>query len=254
VDITDITDITLTVANTVSEAVDFYVDGLRFIPTLHTFEYTFPNDKVINFVQLKGCNSLAYDVSYYDGSYTSIISGVFGVVDYITDYDVTGVTGTKIKLELNAVNYLGEFDVTLSHFNVLSQIYEWVDTAPHYPVLKREIFEQANWIGAKHVNKTRAWFECDIKFPGFTIEQQDDLEFMETLHAWNTPFYYWLNGNISDVSFQSQGAPWKFDNIYRVYDVTDTLKLEHYTGQSDTANMTATNTVSLVDAAYVEAM
>ena len=125
-----------------SEAVDFYVDGLRFIPTLHTFEYTFPVSKTINFVQLKGCNSLAYDVSYYSGSYTSIISGVFGAVDYITDYDSTGVAGTKVRLQLNAVNYLGGFNVTLSKFNVLSQLYEWVDVPLHFPALKNDIFRE----------------------------------------------------------------------------------------------------------------
>lgn len=252
VDITDITDITLTVENTVSEAVNFYVDGLRFIPTLHTFEYIFSASKTINFVQLKGCNSLAYDVSYYSGSYTSIISGVFGAVDYITDYDVTGVAGTKVRLQLNAVNYLGGFNVTLSKFNVLSQLYEWVDVAPHFPVLKNDIFREMTWIGTNYVNKVRKWFECELRFKGFTIEQQDDLEFVETLHERNTPFYYWLNGNISDVSFQSQGKAWKFDNIYRVYDVTDTLKEEHYSGQSDTANMTASNVLKMVDASYVE--
>lgn len=250
-DITDITDITLTVENTVSEAVDFYVDGLRFIPTLHTFEYTFSASKTINFVQLKGCNSLSYDVSAYSGSYASIISGVFGAIDYITDYDVTGVAGTKVRLQLNAVNYLGGFNVTLSKFNVLSQLYEWVDVPSHFPVLKNEIFSESNWIGANYVNKVRKWFECELRFKGFMIEQQDDLEFIETLHERNTPFYYWLNGGNSDVSYQSQGKAWKFDNIYRVYDLTDTLKEEHYSGQSDMQNMTATNTIKMVDAAYV---
>ena len=40
------------------------------------------------------------------------------------------------------------------------------------------IYSGKYWIGTNYVNKVRKWFECE-SFKGFTIDQQDDLEFLK---------------------------------------------------------------------------
>jgi hypothetical protein len=131
-------------------------------------------------------------------------------------------------------------------------LYTLAMDAKYYPRLKIDFTENQNWLGAKRINKTRSWFECDIKFDGFASEAQTDLVFIRTLQNRNTPFYLWLNGNRTEADFESLGEPWKLDNIYRVYDFSKVLDFSHFNGQNDTGNITAANTLSLVEAAFVE--
>lgn len=253
IDYTAITGINIKIVNTETEAVDFYIDGLRFTPHVHNFIYEWTAAQDVNLVEIKGCDSLAYDISYYDGSYTSITSGAFDAnTDFAIDYDSTGVSATKVKFEINAANYSGGLVVSLGDLLVLTQLYEWQNTARHNPMTRQEISEQSNWLGAKRIFKTRSWFECNIEFDGFTADEEEDIEYIQTLLERDMPFFYWLNGNIVNTDFNVITKEWKRENLYRVYNATDTIKVAPYNGQNKKGNPIEKNTLKLIEAAYIE--
>jgi hypothetical protein len=260
IDLTDIVKIKITIELlSGTQALNFKADGLRFLPHYHDFIYDFGVNKLINFVQVKGCNSAIYDVkrsvSTAPNTYIDFLDGNFSeATDYFTDYDSTGVSAQKIRLILNAINYNGDFDITLNVFNVLTQVYEWTDTPKHSPKINFEIKENKNWIGASIVEKNRKNFSCDLEFTGFDYDHQSDLEKAEELFKSDEAFYYWLNGGNTDNAYQSQGEVWKYDNIYRVISHGNSFKEGHYNGQSDLNNMTEKNILSLVECAYLESI
>jgi hypothetical protein len=220
----------------------------------HVFEYVFITAQPLNFLQIKGCNANDYLVEIDTGSgYATLASGNFtALVDYVTWYSATTENIIGLKITFSHENYGGSDSVIVGDIIAAGQLYEFVGDGRYYPEFKIDTTENQNWLGSKRINKTRYWFECEIKIDGFTGEQQDDLDFVRVLQNRNTPFYIWLNGNRGDAAFDSLGECWKFDNIYRVYDQMETVSLGHASGQCDILNKTDEATIKLVEAAYVE--
>jgi hypothetical protein len=220
----------------------------------HVFLYEFTAAQNLNFFELKGCNAHDYLVGVYVGaSWETLMTGTLSAtVDTALWYSVTTKSVTKIKITISHENYASVNSVIIADMIACAQIYEFVADARHYPKIMIDFSEEQNWLGAKRINKTRTWFECEVKVDGFTTEAQADLAFVYTLQQRNTPFYIWLNGNRTDSTFMSLGEAWKKNNIYRVYDNTKTLAQAHENGQNDTGNPTESETLKLTEAAYVE--
>lgn len=220
----------------------------------HIFEYIFLTAQPLNFFQLKGCTAHDYLVQVDEGAgYVTLITGAFtAVLDKITWYSATTKNIVGLKITLSHEDFNSVDSVLLAEIIACGTLYTLAMDAKYYPRLKIDFTENQNWLGAKRINKTRSWFECDIKFDGFASEAQADLVFIRTLQNRNTPFYLWLNGNRPEVDFESLGEPWALDNIYRVYDSSKLLDFSHSNGQNDTGNITVANTLSLVEASFVE--
>lgn len=246
--------VTITVLNSVSEILDFDLDGLRFTPHEVAFEYAWNDAQDVHFVQIKDCNSASYLAQYDDSGYKEIMSGAFtSAINEVRTYCADCYNTTKVKFTFNLCDYDGNIGITLGDLNVLTQIYEWTGTPKHYPRTMSDVNQESSWYGPKHVTKNRTWFECDITFgestAGFTASEQADLNFVESLRARVTPFYYWLNGNRADNTFQVLSNVWKGSSIYRCYESSSQFKESHSNGQADDANPIEGNTIKLVEAA-----
>ena len=257
IDYTDIDDVTVYIYNNTGGAItNIYVDGLRFNPHEHVFEYVWSADETVNLVEIKGCNSKTYNISY-DTGYVAWGAGAFtSSVDYALVYDETGKTGDRVRIKLHVTDFNGNFEIDIEDLLVLKLLGRggFTNDGKIKPILNNEIKRMPNWVGANHVFKPKTMFACNIEFDGFPAtetEGQDDSDYVTTLFDRSTPFYIWLNGDRGNSGWANLKEVFKEQNLYLVQDISQNK--QGHQGDEDYTNGGEKYILKLIEAAWVEA-
>ena len=231
------------------------------------FSWTFNADQIIHFISVKNCNAATCAILLKNSVGATIatqITNFSAATDSTVFYLAGGYSAVRtIQVTLSHANYASVNSVILGGIICCTHLISGgtlATDARFLPRLNMAATSNQNWFGALRVTKNRFWFDCDITVDNFVNEAQSDLDFLTGLQLRETPFLIWLNGNRGDGTdsktnvWQSITDPWRYNNVYRVYDNTAVIDCSHVEHQDDVNNATNGATFNIVEAAFAESV